>query len=57
MTFPDAFNAEFQARLEKMSALSGDKFDEAHVEDMKKIHDAPTARRSPRGPRKALTPT
>ena len=40
MTFPKALNAEFQERLEKMSALSGDKFDEAYVEDMKKIHDA-----------------
>ena len=40
MTFPTALNAEFQARLEKMSALSADKFDAAYVEDMKKIHDA-----------------
>ena len=40
MTFPTALNAEFQARLDKMNALSADKFDEAYVEDMKKIHDA-----------------
>ena len=40
MTFPTALNAEFQARLDKMSALSADKFDAAYVEDMKKIHDA-----------------
>ena len=40
MTFPAALNAEFQARLDKLSALDGDKFDVAYVEDMKKIHDA-----------------
>ena len=40
MTFPTALNAEFQARLDKMSALPTDKFDAAYVEDMKKIHDA-----------------
>ncbi len=40
MTFPTALNAEFQARLDKMSALPVDKFDAAYVEDMKKIHDA-----------------
>ena len=40
MEFPKALNAEFQARLEKMSALPADKFDAAYVEDMKKIHDA-----------------
>ncbi len=40
LTFPTALNAEFQARLAKMSALSADKFDAAYVEDMEKIHDA-----------------
>ena len=40
MEFPKALNAEFQARLDKMSALPADKFDAAYVEDMKKIHDA-----------------
>ena len=40
MTFPAALNAEFQARLDKISALPTDKFDAAYVEDMKKIHDA-----------------
>ena len=40
MTFPTALNAEFQARLDKMSALPTEKFDAAYVEDMKKIHDA-----------------
>ena len=40
MEFPKALNAEFQARLDKMSALSADRFDAAYVEDMKMIHDA-----------------
>lgn len=40
MEFPKALNAEFQARLDKISALPADKFDAAYVEDMKKIHDA-----------------
>ena len=40
MEFPKALNAEFQARLEKMSALPAEKFDAAYVEDMKMIHDA-----------------
>ena len=40
MTFPAALNTEFQARLDKMTALPTDKFDAAYVEDMKKIHDA-----------------
>ena len=40
MTFPTALNAEFQARLDKMGALSADKFDAAYVEDMQKIHAA-----------------
>jgi putative membrane protein len=40
MEFPKALNSEFKARLEKISALSGEKFDAAYVEDMKEIHDA-----------------
>ena len=40
MTFPKALNAEFQARLEKISALPAGEFDAAYVEDMNKIHDA-----------------
>ena len=40
MTFPTALNTEFQARLDKMSALPADKFDAAYVADMEKIHDA-----------------
>ena len=40
LAFPTALNAEFQARLDKMSALPAGQFDAAYVEDMKKIHDA-----------------
>ena len=40
MKFPTSLNAEFQARLDKMSALPADKFDAAYLDDMKKIHDA-----------------
>jgi putative membrane protein len=40
MAFPASLNSEFQARLDKMSALSSDKFDAAYIEDMKKIHMA-----------------
>jgi putative membrane protein len=40
MEFPKALNAEFQARLDKISALPADKFDSAYVTDMVKIHDA-----------------
>ena len=36
--FSTDLNAEFKARLDKISALSGEKFDKAYVEDMKKIH-------------------
>ncbi len=39
LEFPKALNAEFKARLERLSALSADQFDAAYVEDMKKIHD------------------
>lgn len=37
---PSELNAEFKARLAKISALSGKAFDEAYVADMKKIHAA-----------------
>jgi putative membrane protein len=38
MDFPASLNAEFQARLDKMNALSADQFDAAYIADMKKIH-------------------
>ena len=38
--FPGELNAEFKARLEKITSMSGEKFDRAYVEDMKKIHAA-----------------
>ena len=40
MEFPTHLNAEFQARLDKLSALSSDEFDAAYLRDMIKIHDA-----------------
>ena len=40
LEFPGKLNAEFQARLDKISALSGEKFDAAYIDDMKKIHEA-----------------
>jgi putative membrane protein len=40
MEFPSKLNETFQARLDKISALSGDAFDKAYLADMKKIHDA-----------------
>jgi putative membrane protein len=40
MAFPTQLNAEFQARLDKMTALPPEKFDEAYLHDMIKIHDA-----------------
>ncbi len=40
MPFPSALNAEFQARLDAMKALSNAAFDKAYVADMIKIHDA-----------------
>src|ERR1700761_7938566 len=40
MQFPTSLNAEFQARLDKISALQGSQFDAAYLADMKKIHDA-----------------
>ena len=33
-------NTEFKTRLAKISALSGEQFDKAYIEDMKKIHAA-----------------
>jgi putative membrane protein len=38
MEFPTALNAEFQARLEKLSALSGAAFDSAYLHTMEEIH-------------------
>ena len=38
--FSSDMNAEFKARLDKISAYSGQKFDDAYVADMKKIHAA-----------------
>jgi putative membrane protein len=38
MEFPTALNAEFQARLDKLSALSGAAFDAAYLQAMEKIH-------------------
>jgi putative membrane protein len=40
MKFPTELNAEFQARLAKISALPPEQFDAAYIKDMKKIHDA-----------------
>jgi putative membrane protein len=40
MEFPKELNAEFQARLDKISTLPGNEFDAAYIEDMKKIHAA-----------------
>jgi putative membrane protein len=38
MQFPTALNAEFQARLDKLSALSGAAFDSAYLHAMQEIH-------------------
>jgi putative membrane protein len=38
--FSTGLNAEFKDRLAKISGTSGQKFDKAYVEDMKKIHAA-----------------
>jgi putative membrane protein len=38
ISFPGELNADFKARLSKISALSGAKFDAAYIEDMKTIH-------------------
>jgi putative membrane protein len=40
MELPKQLNAEFQARLDKMSALPADQFDDAYLADMTKIHQA-----------------
>ncbi len=40
ITFPAELNTEFKTRLAKISALSGEQFDKAYVDDMKKIHAA-----------------
>ena len=40
MTFPASLNPEFQARLDRISALPSDQFDMAYIKDMKKIHQA-----------------
>lgn len=39
-SFPTVPNAEFRARLAKISALKGEPFDSAYVADMKEIHAA-----------------
>ena len=38
MEFPTALNAEFKARLDKLSALSGAAFDSAYLHTMEEIH-------------------
>jgi putative membrane protein len=38
MEFPTALNAQFQARLDKLSALSGAAFDSSYVRTMEEIH-------------------
>ncbi len=38
--FSKELNAEFKARLAKISGLTGEQFDRAYIEDMKKIHAA-----------------
>jgi putative membrane protein len=40
MECPTQLNAEFQARLDQISALPPDQFDAAYLHDMKKIHEA-----------------
>ena len=40
MSFPSGLNSEFQARLDKISALPAEQFDAAYIADMKKIHMA-----------------
>ena len=40
MDVPDKLNAEFQGRLDRIKALSGERFDAAYIEDMKTIHHA-----------------
>jgi putative membrane protein len=38
LEFPKSLNAQFQARLDKLNALSGEAFDSAYLQDMEKIH-------------------
>jgi putative membrane protein len=38
LEFPTALNAEFQARLDKISALSGAAFDASYLKTMEEIH-------------------
>ncbi len=40
LPFPGKLDDEFQARLDKISALKGEAFDRAYLVDMKKIHEA-----------------
>ncbi len=40
LDFPDKLDAEFQARLDKIKAMTGAAFDAAYIADMKKIHNA-----------------
>ena len=40
LPFPSKLNDEFQTRLGKISALKGEAFDRAYLEDMRKIHQA-----------------
>jgi putative membrane protein len=40
LEFPNKLNAEFQKRLDEITALSGEKFDAAYIDDMNKIHEA-----------------
>ncbi len=40
LAFPDKLDTDFQARLDRMSALPNAEFDAAYIADMKKIHDA-----------------
>jgi len=38
LQFPDKLNAEFQQKLDALSALSGPAFDAAYLQDMEEIH-------------------
>jgi putative membrane protein len=38
IALPSDLNADFKGRLDKIRALSGDKFDAAYIADMKKVH-------------------
>jgi putative membrane protein len=43
LPFPSELNAEFQARLAKLKALSGKAFDVAYIKEMDAIHDVDVA--------------